>query len=143
LTQELFFFLPVPVECGSELDERYERNFHAVFPFPPQQLRRSHPAASHRFHLGSTFQSAKNPSLPSGSSWKLAPMDRSGTMMIACLRPWFASLSSAMKISAQLFPEAGGRLDQQIRLAALPVGALLHGAHPEREFARIELLSCA
>ena len=32
-------------------------------------------------------QSAQKPDWLSGSSWKLAPMDRSGTTMIACLRP--------------------------------------------------------
>jgi hypothetical protein len=48
--------------------------------------------------------------LDSGSSWKLAPMDFSGTTMMACFKPWFLSLSSAMNISARLLPDAGGDL---------------------------------
>ena len=35
----------------------------------------------------STCQSAQKPYCDSGSSLKLAPMDRSGTTMIACFRP--------------------------------------------------------
>ena len=38
------------------------------------------------------------------------PIDRSGTTMIACFTPWFASLSSAMNISARDLPDAGGDL---------------------------------
>lgn len=73
---------------------------------PPLSL----PGALHRFHLGSTCQSAQNPNCDSGSSLKLAPMDFSGTTIMACLIPWFSSLSSAMNIRARLLPEAGGDL---------------------------------
>jgi hypothetical protein len=38
------------------------------------------------------------------------PMDFSGTTMMACLMPWFLSLSSATNISARLLPDAGGDL---------------------------------
>jgi hypothetical protein len=37
-------------------------------------------------------------------------MDFSGATMIVCLSFWFASLSSAMNISARLFLETGGDL---------------------------------
>src|SRR5690606_29714435 len=68
------------------------------------------PGALHRFHLGTTCQSAQKPNLLSGSSLKLAPMDFSGTTIIACLMFWLWSLSRAINISARLLPEAGGDL---------------------------------
>ena len=82
------------------------RNFFTASTLPPLSV----PGASQRFHFGSTFQSAQKPNWLSGSSWKLAPIDFSGTTMMACLSFWFASLSSAMNISARLLPEAGGDL---------------------------------
>src|SRR5690606_30879254 len=65
---------------------------------------------SQRFHLGCTVQSAQKPDLDKASSWKLEPMDFSGTTMMACLSPWFLSLSNAMNMRARLLPEAGGDL---------------------------------
>src|SRR5690606_36444801 len=70
----------------------------------------SEPGALHRFHFGSTCQSAHNPKLVRGSSAKLDPIDFSGTTMMACFSPCLASLSSAMNIRARLLPEAGGDL---------------------------------
>ncbi|MNY64453.1 hypothetical protein D3C86_2015720 [compost metagenome] len=70
----------------------------------------SWPGALHRFHLGSTCQSDQKPYFESGSSLKLAPMDFSGTTIMACFKPWLLSLSSATNISARLFPDAGGDL---------------------------------
>ena len=66
----------------------------------------------------------------------------SGTTMIACLQPWFCSLSSAMNISARLLPEAGGDLMSRYCSPRFCVGALLHRAHAER-VARVELPSWA
>ncbi|WP_265286481.1 hypothetical protein [Verminephrobacter eiseniae] len=37
-------------------------------------------------------------------------MERSGTTMMACRKPWLLSLSSAMNINARDLPEAGGDL---------------------------------
>ena len=68
------------------------------------------PGALQRFHFGRTVQSAQKPKRLSGMSAKLAPMVFSGTTMTAWRTPWFASLSSAMNMSARLFPEAGGDL---------------------------------
>ncbi len=76
------------------------------FTLPPL----SSPGALQRFHFGVTIQSAQNPCLVSCSSAKLEPIDFSGTTMIAWRTPWFWSLSSAMNISARLFPDAGGDL---------------------------------
>ena len=59
------------------------RNAPTELTLPPL----SAPGASQRFHFGSTVQSAQKPNLVSGSSLKLAPMDFSGTTMIACLSP--------------------------------------------------------
>ena len=92
----------------------------------------SAPGALQRFHFGSTVQSAQKPYLVSGSSWKLAPIDFSGTTMIACLRPWFCSLSSAMNMSARLLPDAGGDLIRRYCSPRCLVGALLHRPHAER-----------
>src|SRR5690606_41196012 len=70
----------------------------------------SEPGALHRFHFGSTCQSAQKPYFDSGSLLKLAPMDFSGTTMMACFKPWLCSLSSAINIRARLLPDAGGDL---------------------------------
>ncbi|MCY1369597.1 hypothetical protein D9M69_566470 [compost metagenome] len=50
--------------------------------FPP-----SDPGALHRFHFGSTSQSAQKPNVDSGSFAKLEPIDFSGTVMIAFRTP--------------------------------------------------------
>ena len=47
------------------------------------------PGALHRFHLGSTSQSAQKPSFESGSSLKLAPMDFSGWFEVYLSGRWY------------------------------------------------------
>lgn len=47
---------------------------------------------------------------------KLAPMDFSGTTIMACFSPWLCSLSSAINISAHGLAGRRWRLDQQVLL---------------------------
>ena len=69
-------------------------------------------------------------------------MDRSGTTMIACLSLWFASLSSAMYISARLLPEAGGDLMSRYCSPRFCQTRSCIGRMPSA-FARVELPLCA
>ena len=56
----------------------------------------------------------------------------SGTTMIACLSPWLCELVERDEHERAALARGRRRLDQQILLAALLIGALLHRPHAKR-----------